>query len=126
MKTIKTALLITLLVISNRGYAEQWSDPTEIKDLNNNIRSAEANYSSCLERAITSHKKPWPDDVETATNSILQQCDGELTSIKQAAEAANMHSPASNRISQMNRNRGELEVRRALYYERAKQTQTIQ
>ena len=126
MKTIKAALLITLLVCSNWGYAEQWSDPTEIKDLNNNIGSAEANYSNCLERAIGSHNKTGSDDVETAANSILQQCGGELTSIKQGAEAAKMHSPASNRLSRMNRSRGELRVLRALYYERAKQTQTLQ
>lgn len=125
MKTIKTALLITSLVSSNWSYAEQWSDPTEIKDADN-IRSAEVNYSSCLKRAVASHKNAWIDDVETATNAILQQCDKELTSIKQAAEADHVTSPALDRFSQMNRNRGELEVRRALYYEFAKQTRTIQ
>lgn len=125
MKPINTALLITLLVSSNWSYAEQWSDPTEIKDASN-IHSAEVNYSSCLKRAIASHKNAWIDDVETATNAILQQCDKELTSIKQAAEAAKVPTPALDRFNQMNRNRGELEVRRALYYELAKQAQTIQ
>lgn len=124
MKTINTALLITLLISSNWSHAEQWSDPTEIKDATD-IRSAEVNYSSCLKRAIGSHKNAWIDDVETATNAILQQCDKELTSTKQAAEAANVHSPASDRFSQSNRNRGELEVRRALYYEFAKQARTV-
>jgi hypothetical protein len=126
MKIIKAAMLITLLVSPGWGYAEPWSDPTEIRDARNNIRSAEANYSSCLERAIEPHKNSGSDDVETATNAILKQCDGELASVKQAAEAANMHSPASDRFSQMVQDRGELKVLRALYYERAKRAHIIQ
>lgn len=126
MKTIKAALLITLLVSPSWGYAEPWSDPTEIRDAHNNIRSAEANYSSCIERAIEPHKNSWSDDVKTVTNAILKQCDGELASVKQAAEAANMHSPASDRFNQMVRNRGELKALRALYYERAKRAHIIQ
>lgn len=125
MKTMKAALLITLLVSPNWGYAEPWSDPTEIKDGHDNIRSAEANYSRCIERAIEPHKKSGFDDVETAKHSILNQCDGELASVKQAAEAANMHSPASDRFNQMVRDRGELKALRALYYERAKRAHII-
>ena len=126
MKTMKAALLITLLVSPNWGYAEQWSDPTEIKDAHNNIGLAEANYSRCIERAIEPHKKSGSDDVHTATHAILKQCDGELASVKQAAEAANMQSPVSDRFNQMVRNRGELKALRALYYERAKRAHIIQ
>lgn len=125
MKTIHAVLFITLLVSPSLGYAEPWSDPTEIRDARNHIRSAEANYLRCIERAIEPHKNSESNDAETATDAILEQCDGELALVKQAAEAANMRSPASDRFNRMVRDRGELKVLRALYYERAKRAHII-